>query len=228
MRRGSALVVVVALAIACGAGASSGGSSETAASARRASAAPIDPCDGAELSLGEAARHCRVEGDAGEPPASEVVEVTIATRSLASGRDGLVEVVFRNASDAPIDLAFPGSLHFDASIWSGERRVDERWEISGIAGGSIGCRAGADCRTVRVRLAPRGTLAASLPMSGRVVVLRDAGAGSGSVARSDGGPIAPGDYELRVMLPWMDRVAGSTTGARIPRILRAPLAITAR
>ncbi|WP_157068737.1 hypothetical protein [Sandaracinus amylolyticus] len=220
MRRTMSAVLV---AVACGCGGAS--STSGATSAARVAEAPHDPCDGADLSLGEAAAHCRVTGDASPPPAPELVEVAVATRTLQSGVDGVVDVALRNLSDAPVVLDFPGTLNFDASLMQGERRVDERWEISGIAGGSVQCRPGADCRTVRVRLAPGGRLVASLPMSGRVSVLRD-GPRAGTIERSDGGPIPPGAYEVHVVLPWMDEVAGSTTGARRARVVRGAIDVT--
>lgn len=220
--RGTTAAVI---ALAFGATACGGASGSAAGAASAGSVTPHDPCDGAELSLGEAAESCRAEGELDAPPSSDVVEVAIATRELPSGVEGVAHVTFRNLTDAPVALSFPGSLRFESSLWSGERRVDTRTEMSGLAVGAVGCRAGADCRVVRVRLAPGGTLTASLPMSGRVVVLRD-GASAGSLERSDGGAIPPGEYEMRVMLPWMDAVAGTTTGARTPRIVRAPLTIT--
>ncbi|MDQ3034276.1 MAG: hypothetical protein M3Y87_17850 [Myxococcota bacterium] len=214
--------MIVGITLALGLAGCGGASVATTTTA---ATGPHDPCHGVDLSLGEAAMHCRAEGEADAPPTTEVVDVTIATRALQSGADGVVDVVFRNVSSAPIELSFPGSLHFDPSIWDGERRIDERWEISGLAGGSIGCRAGVDCRPVRVLLEPQGALTASLPLAVRTIVLRD-GATAGTTERSDAGPIAPGEYEVRVLLPWMDAVAGTTTGARTPRIVRAPLSIT--
>ncbi|UJR83602.1 hypothetical protein [Sandaracinus amylolyticus] len=221
MRRTMSAVLI---AFACGCGGATS-ATETTSAARVVDTTPHDPCDGADLSLGEAAEHCRVAGDASAPPASDVIEVAIATRTLRSGADGVVDVALRNLSDAPVVLDFPGTLNFDASLMQGERRVDERWEISGIAGGSVQCRPGADCRTVRVRLAPGGRLVASLPMSGRVSVLRD-GPRAGTIERSDGGPIPPGVYEVQVVLPWMDEVAGSTTGARRARVVRGAIDVT--
>lgn len=216
---------LLALASACGGGsAAAGGTSAAAAAAATECQAP-DPCDGVCLSLGEAAASCRVEDEAGPPPAEDLVVASIATRTLTSGIDeGVLEVELRNTSDAPVVLELPGTLHFDVSLLSDGRRVDERWEISGIASGAVQCRPGADCRTVRVRLRPGGALVASLPMSGRVTVLRD-GPRPGTIARSDGGPIPPGTYEAQVVLPWMDEVAGSTTGARRARIVRGSIEV---
>lgn len=217
MRRLAWVLALVALTASCGGGAAAG----VGATAGAPCQAP-DPCDGECLSLGEAAASCRVPGEPSAPPAEGVVVASIATRTLASGVDGVLEVELRNASDAPVVLDFPGTLSFDASLLSDGRRVDERWEISGIASGTVQCRPGADCRTVRVRLAPRGRIVASLPMSGRVQVLRD-GPRPGTIERSDGGPIPPGTYEAQVVLPWMDEVPGSTTGARRARIVRGPI-----
>lgn len=219
MPRHAAILALVALTAACGGGAAAGGGATAVAPCQ----AP-DPCDGECLSLGEAAASCRVADEPSAPPPDGVVVASIVTRTLASGVDGVLEVELRNVSDAPIVLDFPGTLSFEPSLLSGERRVDERWEISGIASGSVQCRPGADCRTVRVRLAPGGRLVASLPMSGRVEVLRD-GPRPGTIARSDGGPIPPGTYEAQVVLPWMDEVAGSTTGARRARVVRGPVEV---
>jgi hypothetical protein len=225
MRQPKSIALAMALSVGLGASACGGASAAGAGGASSTVEVAHDPCDGADLSLGEAAEHCRVEGEVDAPPGGDAVEVVIATRALASGVDSIAHVTFRNTTADAIELSFPGSLRFESSLWSGERRVDTQIEMSGLAVGAVGCRAGADCRVVRVRLAPGGTLTASLPMSGRVVVLRD-GASAGSLERSDGGAIPPGEYELRVMLPWMDAVEGTTTGARTPRIVRGPLTIT--
>lgn len=215
--RASMLLVALALG-ACG-------GATTTTTTTTTTRGPTDPCDGADLSLGEAAIHCRIQDPAADPPPAETVVVAITSRTLESGQDAVLDVAFRNAGTSAIDLDFQGALHFDTSIWQGDHRIDERWQISGLAGGSIGCRAGADCRTVRVRLASDGTLVASLPIATRIAVLRD-GAARGTIERTDAGPIPPGDYEVRVLLPWSDPVPGSTTAARTPRILRAPITIT--
>lgn len=208
----------------CALGVACGGPETTTTTTVALATRPHDPCDGPVLDLGEAAQHCRVEGPHADPPPGDAVSSGVATRSLASGIDAAIAVAFRNETAAPIVLDFPGTLRFEASLWRGTQRVDERWEISGIAGGAIGCRPGADCRTVRVRLAPGGTLTASVPFTARVEVLRD-GPARGQIARADGGAIPPGEYRVRVMLPWADPVAGSATGARTTRIVEGPLTI---
>lgn len=215
MRACLGVLVVLSLA-GCGAA-----SSSTSIATR----GPHDPCDGAELDLGEAAQSCRIEGEPGAPPSADVVRVAIATASLASGAEGAIQLAFTNTGSEPVELDFPGTLRFEASLFDGEgRRVDERWEVGGLASSAVRCRDGADCRTVRVRLAGGGTLIASIPFAARVEVVR-AGAG-GALERSDGGAIAPGSYGARVMLPWMDAVAGSATGARTTRIVEGTIAIS--
>lgn len=216
-----ALAIGIAI-VSLGCGAASSGA---APAGRVASAGPHDPCDGAELDLGEASQRCRVEGAPADPPPPDRVSIAIATRSIATGADGVIAIAFRNEGEEAVELDFPGTLRFDASLWNGEQRVDERWQISGLSAGSATCRPGADCRTVRVRLAPRATLTASVPFRARVEILRD-GPSRGSIERSDGGAIPPGEYRARVMLPWTDPVAGSATGARTPRLVEGPLSVT--
>jgi hypothetical protein len=223
MTRATALAVLGAIAAGCSAMVASPGT--------RGGPPQTDPCEGTELSLGEAALHCRDDDDVDDPPSPEAVEVLIRTRELRSGIDGVVEVVFRNRAGRELELSFPGTLDFDASIWQGDHRVDERWEVSALVGGVTTCPQGTDCRPVHVELGPDGTLVASIEVSTRVVVVRDAATvqHEGEVShleRADGGPIPPGEYELRVTVPWRDRVEGSTTDAHTARVVRGPLTIT--
>jgi hypothetical protein len=189
-----------------------------------AEAPPLDPCRGADLSLGEAATACRSDLAMADPPPPAMVEIAIEPTPVRSGAVDHVHVVFRNVSGAPIDLFVPGTLRFDTSIWNGTQRVDERWEIASLLLGMVACRDGADCRPVQVHLDPGGRIVATIDVDVRTTIVR-AGAVAGTLERSDGGPIPPGLYQIRVTLPWSDPVPGSATSARTPRTLEAPLTV---
>jgi len=188
--------------------------------------AQTDPCRGSDLRY-EAVRDVCVAAD-GEvsDPLRHLLSARIVsdTLSVRSGEVTSVRVELRNETDAPLELFLSRVGAFEVSLLRGDERVDRRWEGDGAMGGLA-----AEIPPARIVLEPGGVLWTERRVAARVMVLgyeQLDGSTAYQLAREDDGPLAPGDYVLRILLPLAGDVPiGEENGYSKARPLEMPIRV---
>jgi hypothetical protein len=180
---------------------SSGTSGAAGPSTSPASAS--DPCQGSDLVLADVLAHCRVDEPYGGPPDPHALRADADPVTVTSGATAQVTLTFENSTSAPLEVWMDQpSSSFEASLWRGHTRVDARTGARGEA--SPTCTG--DCRAVRVVLLPGGYLRGAVDVSARaqVMAVEPMDGVLEQIVPHDAGPLAPGEYQLAVSLPWSD------------------------
>ena len=156
-------------------------------------------CRGRELDFDEVVKSCAHERPNESAPPSSVLQVALEAPSggIPSGGSGTVWLRFRNVSTSMLALqlnSMCGGL-FSEELFTldGSRRADLEEEVGGL--GLCGSVPG-----VRVELEPGGVLSRRFSVSGRMQRYVEPSKDS-PLELVDGGPIAPGQYLLKVGLP---------------------------
>ena len=178
----------------------------------------VDPCRGASFDADKADPRCLHHGVGEVTPGADALKVSLETpASVRSGYDAGLELEMRNVSLAPIALDVDDSCGTFEATASNDGAKSFETDCFGM------CGRGPEPHVLRVTLEPGGVVRKHVKfyaVETRIVLDEH----QECVERTTGG-LPPGDYALRITLPWTDAVAEHPEVAR-PRVFEDTLHVT--
>lgn len=219
MRKLLAVVLALPVVAACGTARtkSARGPATTQPDAGPARSAATDPCRGSDLDLDAIATECVVRERRRPAPPAHVLRMELEPAVVTVEPGGQVELFVRmiNTGDEPleVDIALGCTAFTTHVLDASGRRVDWR-DDCGVGLGLCGTG-----WPVRVTLEPAGSLRKVVTFIAVTSRLVESG---GQCEQAVDGPLAPGEYTLRLISPHVDPIPGRAHEIR-PRHVEVPL-----
>jgi hypothetical protein len=177
-----------------------------------------DPCRGAAFDADALDARCTLHGAGAAAPVPEGLRLTLAGPTTAtSGADVGVVVEMTNTTTAPL----PVDVEEGCGTFEGQASNDKASSFETDCFGV--CEKAPEARVVHVTLEPGGVVRKRVKFS--AVQTKTAPDARGECTTSATGALPPGDYDLRVTLPWIDPVEGRPDVSR-PRVLEEKISVT--
>jgi hypothetical protein len=209
--------MAIALAGTCALGCLRGEAKSAVSGTATLSSGRADPCRGLAFDADDPDPRCVHHGVGTQAPVPAGLRVALASAPMVrSGYDAGFVIEMTNVSNEPI------ALDLDDSCGTFEGQASNP-ELNSFESDCFGmCAGGPDPHVLRVSLEPGGVVRKKVKFFAvQTRVMLDAH--EECVTKTTGG-LPPGQYDLRVTLPWTDPIDDQPTVTR-PKVLEAKLSV---